>query len=68
MKIELKENGPIIISANEIAEVKENNSIKLEKNIIAICRCGKSENLPYCDGHHRSCDFKAQHYIFETKD
>jgi CDGSH-type Zn-finger protein len=25
----------------------------------ALCRCGQSENKPYCDGTHRKVNFRA---------
>lgn len=27
------------------------------RNKVALCRCGHSENKPFCDGHHKACGF-----------
>ncbi|GIU72169.1 MAG: hypothetical protein KatS3mg003_1648 [Candidatus Nitrosocaldaceae archaeon] len=45
VKITVLENGPIIV---------ENNGKK-----IALCRCGGSNNKPYCDGTHQKINFQA---------
>ena len=29
-----------------------------KRNRVALCRCGKSENKPFCDGSHTECRFK----------
>ena len=29
------------------------------KVVTALCRCGQSQNKPYCDGSHRACNFQA---------
>ena len=29
------------------------------KETIALCRCGHSENRPFCDGAHKSCGFES---------
>lgn len=48
-KFEIKctENGP--------------NLIVVDGNVFAaMCRCGVSNNKPYCDGTHRGSGFKAE--------
>ncbi len=46
VKVVALENGPIML------EMTDGN--------IALCRCGKSQNRPYCDGHHAKGGFKAK--------
>lgn len=69
-KIKICKNGPYIVSGKiPINQEKtifdlEGNPIKTEvvKNLcsdeeITLCRCGGSENKPFCDGTHRHNNF-----------
>ena len=47
VEIESTENGPNL--------VKVDGKVKT-----ALCRCGHSNNKPYCDGSHRKVGFKAK--------
>jgi CDGSH-type Zn-finger protein len=31
------------------------------RNRMALCRCGKSENKPFCDATHVSCGYRANY-------
>lgn len=44
--LRLLRNGPIIV-------------VKEGKVLMALCRCGASNNKPYCDNTHSKVDFKA---------
>jgi CDGSH-type Zn-finger protein len=45
--IKAKENGPFIVERDG-------------KTVCALCRCGKSENKPNCDGTHAKIGFQAK--------
>lgn len=54
--IKIIENGPLIITAEELKIVEgEKQHFKLDQTV-AYCRCGKSKNQPYCDGSHKQTD------------
>jgi CDGSH-type Zn-finger protein len=59
--IRCRENGPLVLAANFKIVDHEGNAFTLpqDKEWIALCRCGQSQNKPFCDGRHRQCGFKA---------
>ncbi len=52
-KLIATENGPYIVTLEDDKKV-------------ALCRCGKSKNTPFCDGTHTFVGFKAK--AFELTD
>ena len=57
-KIEVLENGPLLVHG--ILQIKNIEGAIEERNkVTAFCRCGASENRPYCDGAHKKIDFKG---------
>lgn len=62
VKIKVNENGPYVIEIeNGVFEVERDAGKELvEKKTIALCRCGGSENKPFCDGTHRKINFSAK--------
>lgn len=50
-KIEILENGPILVQGPIVVLHKDNN-IENKNKVTAFCRCGESQTKPYCDGSH----------------
>ena len=48
----IKDNAYIKITGNFILKDAEGNKIQSGKDVY-ICRCGASENMPFCDGAHK---------------
>jgi CDGSH-type Zn-finger protein len=38
---------------------QDGNEIALDRDTVALCRCGKSRLRPFCDGSHRVVRFQA---------
>lgn len=56
--VEVAPNGPLMVYGNII--VKDKDGTQTQKNkVTAFCRCGQSNNKPYCDGMHVKCGFKG---------
>ncbi|HPH23733.1 MAG TPA: CDGSH iron-sulfur domain-containing protein [Chitinophagaceae bacterium] len=54
-KITVKSNGSLKIEGD--FEIVDNNGnvYGLEgRDIISLCRCGQSKNMPFCDGSHKN--------------
>lgn len=43
--------GPMLITGSEGGETTRNKA--------ALCRCGHSDNKPFCDASHKTCGFEA---------
>ncbi len=57
VEINILEDGPILVKGETLVT---KNGEKIEVNEqYALCRCGETKNQPYCDGTHKSCNFKG---------
>lgn len=57
-KISIRENGPLKVEG-EVALV-DKDGLKVPTPAGApffLCRCGASENKPFCDGSHKRVEF-----------
>ena len=56
-KIKVAENGPLLLSgADSVTRFPDGKSYAVEGNA-ALCRCGGSQNKPFCDGTHAKIGF-----------
>ena len=57
-KIEVTPDGPLMVYGN--ITIKDQQGTETKKfNVTALCRCGQSQNKPYCDGSHIGAQFKG---------
>ncbi|QDT01365.1 CDGSH iron-sulfur domain-containing protein [Adhaeretor mobilis] len=61
VKITTRPNGPLLVEGAFTLVDSQGNEFKLDpdKPAYALCRCGESKNLPFCDGSHKACGFEA---------
>lgn len=53
-------NGPLRISGNITLKDGEGKEFGLAgRTTISLCRCGHSENKPFCDGSHNRQGFQS---------
>lgn len=62
----VSEQTEIVVLKNGPLKVKGSLSLKLKdgkeeaQTEVYLCRCGQSENKPFCDGTHNKCGFKDE--------
>jgi len=52
-------NGPVIVEGG-VEFLAGDGQARRRVARAALCRCGRSENKPFCDGSHRSAGFTAE--------
>ena len=52
-------NGPYLVRGEFELTDQEGEVIETRRETIALCRCGGSRTKPFCDGTHKSIDFRA---------
>jgi uncharacterized Fe-S cluster protein YjdI len=56
--VEPTPNGPLLVYGN--VTIKDaNGQLTRKSNVTAFCRCGGSQNKPFCDGTHRKNGFEG---------
>lgn len=60
-------NGPYIVQGTIELLDTAGEKYTLDKESIALCRCGKSENKPFCDGTHSKIGFHATERVADQK-
>jgi len=59
-KITINSNGSIRVEGEfEIVDVEGKAFDLAGRPAIGLCRCGASENKPFCDGSHRKVNFES---------
>jgi CDGSH-type Zn-finger protein len=59
-KITVNNNGPLRIEGDfAIADAAGNLFGLAGRTVISLCRCGHSENKPFCDGSHNRQGFQS---------
>ena len=52
-------DGPYIVRGNFQVLDQDGKPIATTRKTIALCRCGKSQIRPFCDGSHKYVGFRA---------
>lgn len=59
-KVTIFNNGPISIEGEFTVHDAQGNAFDLAgRTTIGLCRCGHSENKPFCDGGHKRMGFDS---------
>jgi CDGSH-type Zn-finger protein len=60
VQIRTLKNGPYEVRGTVRLVDAKGNAFELAQDPIYLCRCGQSENKPFCDGAHGRCGFQAE--------
>lgn len=55
-KIEILANGPLLVHGT-LKVCHQDGNEEAKRKTTAFCRCGASQNKPYCDGGHKTAGF-----------
>jgi CDGSH-type Zn-finger protein len=59
-KVTVINNGPIRIEGDfSLTDAAGNEYGLAGRTVISLCRCGLSDNKPFCDGHHGVAGFES---------
>lgn len=60
-EVTCRKNGPLFVSGDFVIKDAEENEFDLSgRTKISLCRCGQSENKPFCDGSHNRVGFQSE--------
>ena len=60
-KITVRNHGPLRVEGEYTIVDQDGKAYGLgERTAVSLCRCGRSENLPFCDGAHGRCGFQSE--------
>lgn len=58
-RIDVLDDGPLMAEGLDKLDNSKGDDLELRKKV-ALCRCGASENKPYCDGSHKKIGFTSR--------
>ena len=53
-------DGPLIVRGRFVVTGPDGEPVQAGRRTVALCRCGKSANKPFCDGSHARTGFRAR--------
>lgn len=57
--IQTKANGPYLVQGPFRIVDPDGNEFRVDRETVALCRCGGSKNKPFCDGAHSKAGFQS---------
>jgi CDGSH-type Zn-finger protein len=52
-------DGPLLVRGPFRLTDQDGRDIEIGREVVALCRCGKSRIRPFCDGTHKVIRFSA---------
>ena len=59
-KVIVRNNGPLRLEGDISIVDMDGNAFGLAgRTVVSLCRCGQSQNKPFCDGSHNKVGFES---------
>lgn len=59
-KVIVKNNGPLRLEGDIAIVDQDGKGFGLAgRTVVSLCRCGQSQNKPFCDGSHNKVGFES---------
>src|SRR5699024_1705991 len=55
--------GPMLLRSDHVIEDEDGNEHQTTRPVSAVCRCGKSQIKPWCDGTHKCLRKRSDDYV-----
>nr|WP_245670109.1 CDGSH iron-sulfur domain-containing protein [Micromonospora mirobrigensis] len=52
-------DGPLVVRGDFALTTPDGRQIDARRRTVALCRCGKSTMIPFCDATHKAIGFRA---------
>jgi len=53
------DDGPYLVKGTVVLLDADGDELLTQRATLALCRCGRSTNKPFCDGTHKKVGFRA---------
>jgi CDGSH-type Zn-finger protein len=53
-------DGPYLVRGPFSIVDQNGEEIEVGRRVVALCRCGRSQMRPFCDGTHKAIGFRAE--------
>jgi CDGSH-type Zn-finger protein len=53
-------DGPLVVRGSFVLLDEDGREIDPGRRTVALCRCGRSQLRPFCDGSHRRARYRAE--------
>ncbi len=61
MKVTVRNSGPLRLEGDILILDQDGRSFGLAgRTVVSLCRCGQSQNKPFCDGSHGRTGFVSE--------
>ncbi len=67
VKVIVRNNGPLRLEGENILITDQDGQVYnlAGRNVVSLCRCGQSQNKPFCDGAHGKGGFASECKAFD---